>query len=68
MLMSHESLVSYYQTNVNMFVYSSDIGLVNNFTLGDFDNMLPWQRDIYIMLISDRMKQHIEMKQKSQSK
>ena len=58
--MSHENIVSYYTTNVNLMVFSSDIGLENNFSLTDFDNMYPWQRDLYLMLIKDKYKQRID--------
>ena len=66
MAMSHESLVSYYTTNVNLMMYSSDIGLVNNFTLNDFDNMYPYQRDLYLMLIKDKVKMYVDAKNKAQ--
>ena len=52
--------VSYYTTNVNLMVFSSDIGLENNFNLSDFDKMYPWQRDLYLMLIKDKYKQRID--------
>ena len=58
--MSHENIVSYYTTNVNLMVFSSDIGLENNFNLSDFDKMYPWQRDLYLMLIKDKYKQRID--------
>ena len=58
--MSHENIVSYYTTNVNLMVFSSDIGLENNFNLSDFDKMHPWQRDLYLMLIKDKYKQRID--------
>lgn len=49
-------------------VYSSDIGLVNNFKLSDFDNMKPWQREVYIQLISERFKERIELLKKNSKK
>ena len=58
--MSHENIVSYYTTNVNLMVFSSDIDLENNFNLSDFDKMYPWQRDLYLMLIKDKYKQRID--------
>ena len=58
--MSHENIVSYYTTNVKLMVFSSDIGLENNFNLSDFDKMYPWQRDLYLMLIKDKYKQRID--------
>ena len=58
--MSHENIVSYYTTNVNLMVFSCDIGLENNFNLSDFDKMYPWQRDLYLMLIKDKYKQRID--------
>lgn len=49
-------------------VYSGDIGLVNNFKLSDFDNMKPWQREVYIQLISERFKERIELLKKNSKK
>lgn len=38
-----------------MLFYKDKIGYVNRFNLSDFDNMLPYERDIYMMLISQKL-------------
>lgn len=54
-MMSHESMISYYSNNFHALFFK-DIGVTNNFTLADFEAMLPYERDIYMML----MKQKVE--------
>lgn len=49
-------------------VYSGDIGLINNFRLSDFDDMKPWQREVYIQLIGERFKERIELLKKNSKK
>ena len=49
-------------------IYSVDIGLINNFRLSDFDNMKPWQREVYIQLISERFKERTELLKKHAKK
>lgn len=49
-------------------VYSGDIGLISNFKLSDFDDMKPWQREVYIQLISERFKERIELLKKNSKK
>lgn len=49
-------------------LYTTDIGLTNNFRLSDFDNMKPWQREVYIQLISERFKERIELLKKHSKK
>jgi hypothetical protein len=54
--MSHESLISYYKDNLNTVFYK-DAGFVNNFTVSELDSLLPWERDVYIMLMRDKLEQ-----------
>jgi uncharacterized HAD superfamily protein len=47
--MAHESLESYYKTNFSLIHH-------HRYSLTEIENMIPWEREIYIALI----KQHIE--------
>ena len=41
MLMSHEELTSYMQTNFALMKF-------HKYTLEDLENMLPWEREVYV--------------------
>ena len=47
--MGHDSLLNYYKTNFALIQH-------HKYNLGDLEDMIPFERDIYIMLLS----QHIE--------
>ena len=47
--MAHESLESYYKTNFSLVQH-------HNWSLSEIENLLPWEREIYISLL----KQYIE--------
>jgi hypothetical protein len=47
--MGHDSLLNYYKTNFALMQH-------HKYNLGDLEDMIPFERDIYIMLLS----QHIE--------
>ena len=47
--MGHDSLLNYYKTNFALMQH-------HKYSLDDLENMIPFERDIYIMLLS----QHIE--------
>jgi hypothetical protein len=47
--MAHESLESYYKTNFSLVQH-------HKYSLTEIENMLPWEREIYIALL----KQYIE--------
>ena len=49
-------------------VYPTDVGLCNNFRLSDFDDMKPYQRDAYILLISEKFGERVELLKKRQGK
>lgn len=54
-MLVHESLESYYRSNTSlMFGLRGEFEL--RLTLSDFDNMLVFERDVYLMLIEARMK------------
>jgi hypothetical protein len=61
--MGHDSLVNYYKTNFSLMHH-------HKYSLAELEEMIPFERDIYIMLLT----QHIEeenqriMQQQQQSK
>ena len=46
--MSQESLINYYKTNFTLMQH-------HKYTLEDLENMIPFEREIYIMLISQHV-------------
>lgn len=56
--MGYESLANYYKTNFNLMQY-------HKYSLRELEEMIPFERDVYIMLLS----QHVdEQNQKLQQK
>jgi len=37
--------------------YHKDVGIVNHFRLEDFDNMYPWEREVYMTMMNDKIKE-----------
>lgn len=52
--MAHESLDSYYTNNFHV-LFHRDIGFENHFRLPDLDGMLPWEREIYMLLMNQKI-------------
>ena len=54
--LSHESLVNYYQVNYQ---------LVQNhkYSLTDVELMMPWEREVYVSLLKDQMREEKELRQ-----
>lgn len=57
--LSHESLVSYYKTNYQ---------LVQNhkYSLTELENMIPWERDIYLTMLQDDIRKANDEAKKQQ--
>lgn len=53
MALSHDNLVNYYQTNFQLIQN-------HNYSLYDVENMMPWERDIYLTMLMDQLKQQKE--------
>lgn len=58
-MLCHESVESYYNANFSALFYatSAKVNLTNQFTLDDFENMLPYEREIYMSMMQNKMKQ-----------
>lgn len=61
--MSHESVVSYYTNNFHA-LFQKDLGFRNNFTLSDLESMLPYEREIYLTMMHQKIEEHNKNKQK----
>ncbi|HAP31264.1 MAG TPA: hypothetical protein DCR01_04780, partial [Flavobacteriales bacterium] len=48
--LSHESLKSYYETNFAMIQH-------HKYSLTELENMLPWEREIYVGLLQNWIKE-----------
>lgn len=46
MVLSHNTLANYYQTNFSLMQH-------HKYSLNDIDNMIPWERDIYVKMLID---------------
>ena len=44
MILSHNTLANYYQTNFSLMQH-------HKYTLSDIDGMIPWERDIYVKML-----------------
>lgn len=61
--MAHDSLVSYYSDNLNTVFYDKDLGFNNNFTVSELDSLLPWERDIYMLMMRDKVEEFKKLRQ-----
>ena len=53
MSLSHENLYNYYKTNFGMMQH-------HNYSLTELENMLPWEREIYIGLLVEFLREERE--------
>lgn len=56
MALSHSSLGTYYKTNFGLMQH-------HNYSLTEIENMLPWERDIYVGMLLD----YLEKKKQRES-
>lgn len=58
MALSHDSITQYYTTNFQLMQH-------HKYSLSELENMLPWERDIYVNLLVQHLKDENEkMKQR----
>ena len=50
MSLSHDSLYNHYKTNFGMMQH-------HNYSLTELDNMMPWEREIYLGLLMNFLKE-----------
>jgi len=58
--LSQESLMNYYKTNFALMQH-------HKYTLDDLENMIPFEREIYILLISQHVNEENERMQAQQA-
>jgi hypothetical protein len=56
-MVAHESLGSYYTNNFHA-LFHKDIGFTNKFTLSDFEGMLPYEREIYMSMMMQKVEEY----------
>jgi hypothetical protein len=44
MVLSHNTLANYYQTNFSLLQH-------HKYSLSDIESMIPWERDIYVRML-----------------
>lgn len=54
--LSHDDLANHIKTKFSLMHH-------HNFTLTEIDNMLPWEKEVYIILLADWLKAEAERKQ-----
>ena len=58
--MSHEDLESYYRINFALMQY-------HKYSLTEIENMIPWEREIYLTLLENHIKDEEEKASRKQS-
>ena len=53
MTLAHDSLYNYYKTNFGMMQY-------HKYSLTEIENMMPWEREIYVGLLEKHIKEENE--------
>ena len=61
MSLSHDNLYNYYKTNFGMMQH-------HNYSLTELENMMPWEREIYIGLLMEYIKGENERIEKEKMK
>tara|TARA_A100001011_G_C13732128_1_gene603975 strand:- start:168 stop:359 length:192 start_codon:yes stop_codon:yes gene_type:complete len=61
MTLAHDSLYNYYKTNFGMMQY-------HKYSLTEIENMMPWEREIYIGLLMEHIKEENERIEREQNK
>jgi hypothetical protein len=57
MALSHTNLGSYLKTNFAMMQH-------HNYSLSDIENMIPWERDIYVSMLVEYIEKENELRNK----
>ena len=57
MALSHDNLITYYKTNYQLMQN-------HNWTLSDIDSMIPWEREIYVTMLVEDLKEQKEEQQR----
>ena len=61
MSLSHENLYNYYKTNFGMMQH-------HKYSLTELEDMMPWEREIYIGLLMEHIKEENEKMEREKNK
>ncbi len=56
--MGYISLESYYETNFSMIQH-------HKWSLTEIENLIPWERDVYVQMLSDHLKEQHKKNQEA---
>ena len=59
-MLSHDSLGNYYKTNFALMQH-------HNYSLSELDEMMPWEREIYVGLLHEFLRKEKERLEKEKS-
>jgi hypothetical protein len=57
-MLSHEDLETYYRINFALMQY-------HKYSLSDIENMIPWEREIYLALLENHIREEEEKASKA---
>ena len=58
--LSHDSVINYYQTNFALMQH-------HKYNLTELDNMMPWEREVYMGLLMEHLEEEKERVAKEES-
>tara|TARA_B100001778_G_scaffold317047_1_gene304445 strand:- start:177 stop:353 length:177 start_codon:yes stop_codon:yes gene_type:complete len=56
--MVHMNLISYFKLNFSLMQY-------HKYSLTEIENMMPWERDVYVMLLQQHLEEEEQKRQQS---
>ena len=59
--LGHESVTNYYTTNFNLMQH-------HKYSLAEVENLIPWEREIYLMLLMKWIEEENERQKKQQQR
>ncbi len=59
--MTHESLASYYKMTFALMQH-------HKYSLTELDNLIPWEKDIYVTMLTDYIKEENEKRKREANK
>ena len=57
--LAHDNLVSHFKTNFALMQH-------HNYSLSDLENMIPWEREVYLTLLADHLEKEAEENKKQE--
>ena len=60
-MLSHESMVNYYKTNFALIQH-------HKYSLTELENMMPWEREIYVGLLAEFLQKEKEKQERENAK